>query len=153
MAYVAGFIFAGIGLIMLVRGLLDFRTTRLSQNWPTIEGQIIQATIEESMESDNDGFTSKRYTPSVLYTYTLVGQQYTSDKITFGAKWRYPSRNEAESKLNYQTGERIQVYYNPENPSQAVLEAGAVRGVWGTLLIGIVFSIIGGIVLYNTLGN
>ena len=152
MATVMGFILTGIGLFMLVRGLLDFRIIRLSQNWPTVEGQIVQATIEVTRSSDDDGTTSTRYAPLVIYTYSLVGQQYTSDKVTFGAKWRYGSRSKAESKSNYQTGQRINVYYNPEKPEQAVLEPGAMRGAWGSLILGIVFFIFGGVILYNNLG-
>ena len=69
------------------------------------------------------------------------------DQVTIGARWWHSSRAKAEAKLVYQSGQQVTVYYNPDNPAQAVLEAGTTRGVWGTLIIGVVLTFFGAIVL------
>ncbi|MBI9050111.1 MAG: DUF3592 domain-containing protein [Anaerolineaceae bacterium] len=150
MGTVFGLLFAGTGLFLLIRGLLQFRSSKASRDWPTIEGQVTQAMVDMSIDRDEDGSSSRKYAPLVIYTYAILGREYTSDQVAFGSKWRYTSRAKAESKLRYQSGEQVIVYYNPENPTQTVLEPGAVGGAWGTLLIGIVFIIVGGFVLFNT---
>jgi hypothetical protein len=101
------------------------------------------------VESDEDGTTTS-YSPRVVYTYSIAGQQYTSDQVVVGARRWHPSRARAEAKLAYQTGQQVTVYYNPNKPDQAVLEAGATRGAWGMLAIGIVFTILGATVVVIT---
>lgn len=138
-----GLIFAAIGLFALIRGIVHYRTGKASATWPSVEGQVTVATVEMHVSTDSDGDTSRYYTPRVVYEYSVSGQQYGSDQVTIGSTWNYPSEARAAAKLKYQTGQRVIVYYNPENPSQAVLESGSTRGAWGTLLIGIVFFIAG----------
>ncbi len=146
MGIIFGLVFAGIGVFALVRGVVHFRMGKASASWPYVEGQVIAATVDMSVSTDSDGMTTRRYTPRVVYSYTISGQQFSGDQINIGSTWHYPSQARAESKLAYQTGQRVNVYYNPENPSQTVLEPGSTRGAWGTLLIGIVFFIAGGII-------
>jgi hypothetical protein len=135
-------VFAGAGLFALVRGFIDFRTSKASRDWPPVEGQVNVATVEMKTESDEDGTTTS-YSPRVVYTYAIAGQQYTSDQVVVGARRWHSSQARAEAKLAYQTGQQVTVYYNPNKPAQAVLEAGATRGARGMLAIGIVFTIAG----------
>jgi hypothetical protein len=137
-----GLVFAGAGLFALVRGFIDFRTSKASRDWPSVEGQVNVATVEVKVESDEDGTTTS-YSPRVVYTYSVAGQQYTSDQVVVGARRWHISQARAEAKLAYRSGQRVAVYYNPDKPAQAVLEAGATRGAWGMLAIGIVFTIAG----------
>jgi hypothetical protein len=145
-----GLIFAGIGLFLIIRGFLDLRTSRASGDWPSVEGQVTIATIDRKTEHDEDETTIK-YSPRVVYTYSVSGQAYTSDQVIVGGRHWHTSRARAEAKLAYQSGQRVTVYYNPSRPDQAVLEAGATRGAWGTLAIGAVFTIVGiAIVIIST---
>ena len=146
MGLIFGLVFAGIGLFALVRGIVHYRTGKASASWPSAEGQVVVAMVDMRVSTDSDGMTSRRYTPRVVYNYTLNGQQFSSDQVHIGSKSNYASHARAASKLAYQAGQQVNVFYNPENPSQAVLEPGSTRGAWGTLLIGIVFFVAGGII-------
>jgi hypothetical protein len=148
MGLIFGLVFVAIGLFALVRGIVHYRTGKASAAWPSIEGQVAAATVEVSVSTDSDGMTSRQYTPKVVYNYLIGGKQYSSDQVNIGSKWHYPTQARAEAKLNYQAGQRVNVYYNPENPLQAVLEPGSTRGAWGTLLIGIVFSVAGVVIVF-----
>ncbi|MEJ2562282.1 MAG: hypothetical protein P8Z42_06290 [Anaerolineales bacterium] len=65
------------------------------------------------------------------------------------ALWMFPALGRHKT-VNQFTRISKPIAYNPENPSQAVLEPGSTRGAWGTLLIGIVFSAAGvAIVIFN----
>jgi hypothetical protein len=156
MGIVFGLIFTGAGLFMLIRGLIEFRTSKASRDWPSVEGQVVAAMVETKVDHDEDGTTTS-YSPRVTYTYSVSGQRYASDQVVIGARRHYPSRARAEAKLAYRSGQQVTVYCNPDNPAKAVLEAGATRGAWGSLLIGIVFTVLGGVVLVinvtNTLGR
>ena len=152
MGIVLSLIFTGAGLFMLIRGLIEFRAGKASRDWPSVEGQVVTAMVEKKVDHDEDGTTTS-YSPRVTYTYSVSGQQYASDQVVVGARRHYPSRARAEAKLAYRSGQQVTAFYNPDNPAQAVLEAGATRGVWGTLLIGIVFTVLGGVVLAINVTN
>lgn len=150
MGIVFGLMLAGLGLFMLGRGLVEFRTAKASQNWPSAEGEIVLAMVHAKVSSDEDG-TSTKYVPHVVYKYSVLGEQYSSDQVTIGAKRNYVSQAKAEAKLQYQSGDQVTVYHNPDNPAQAVLESGAVGGTLGTLLMGLVITVVGGFVLSRTI--
>lgn len=137
-----GLLFTGIGLFMFVRAFIQFRTGKASTNWPSVEGQVVVATVEMRVDSDEDG-TCTRYSPRIVYTYSVFGQQYTSDQVAVGTRRWYSSRAKVEAQLVYESGQQLTVCYNPDNPAQAVLEAGATRGVWGTLIMAIGFTFFG----------
>ena len=74
----------------------------------------------------------------IEYTYQVSGQAYSSKRMVFGALKGYGNPAKAEADLQaYPLGEQITVYYDPEKPSEAVLErkAGALSGM---LVIGII---------------
>jgi hypothetical protein len=147
MGLALGLVLAGIGLVTIIFGLLQYRTGKASAGWPSVEGKIVQATVETSTSTDSDGDTSRRYSPRVEYAYTVSGRKYTGKQTAVGARNAYGSRAAAEDKLAYRSGQQVTVHYNPEKPAQAVLEAGAVGGAWGTAVIGIVFTIAGFVVI------
>jgi len=81
-------------LFLLIRGFIDFRTSKASRDWPSVEGQVTLATVEIKTEHDEDGTTTK-YSPRVVYTYSISGQQYTSDQVIVGARHWHTSQARA----------------------------------------------------------
>jgi hypothetical protein len=81
----------------------------------------------------------------VAYAYHVDDHAYTGDRYSLGqgsrASSRYSSRSEActASRSGYPIGSSINVFYDPANPSSAVLEAGPNWGTFGPLLIGLIF--------------
>ena len=151
MGLLFGLLFVGIGLFALFRGLVQYRTGKASSGWPSVKGKVTLATVNVTSSTDEDGSTSKRYSPRVEYTYSVSGRNHSGSQVVIGSQATYGSRAGAEAKLTYRSGQQVDVYYNPEKPSQAVLEAGAVGGAWGTLLIGIVFAVVGAVVIFFNL--
>jgi hypothetical protein len=147
MGIIFGLLFTGVGLYVLIRGFTEFRTSKASRDWPSVEGQVTVAMVGTKVGHSSSQGRSRKYSPQVAYTYSILGQQYTSNQVIIGARQWYASRAKAEALLTYQPGQQVTVYYNPDNPAQAILEVGATRGTWGTLTIGAVFTILGTIVL------
>jgi hypothetical protein len=145
-ATIVGLILAAVGLFLFIRGLWVFRTSRASRSWPSVEGHVVGATVERRVDSDEDG-TTTRYTPHTVYSYSVLGDQYTGDKVAIGSTPSYASYRKAESKLVYEPGQQVTVYYDPQKPARAVLEAGASHGVWGSLITGAAFMIFGALAI------
>ncbi|MFN8598094.1 MAG: DUF3592 domain-containing protein [Anaerolineae bacterium] len=122
-----------IGGALLVTGFLTARAPGKSQHWPTTAGQILVSTIQYRRKS---GGGHSLY-PVVLYTYQVKGQSYQSQRIYFGTLLGGSALTGISQK--YPVGAQVPVYYNPENPAEAVLErtipVARVLGFAGVIMI------------------
>ena len=134
-------IFLGVGVFMLVKYFQDRKKAEESQSWSGTSGQVTQAYVRESETRDSDGYLTTSYYPEVRYTYQVLGAEYGGDKISFGGSVG-GSRNKADEIVaQYPVGKNLTVYYDPNNPEDAVIERK--MGSKGFLIIGIVFTLVG----------
>jgi hypothetical protein len=84
----------------------------------------------------------------VRYTYEVFDQEYTGTRIRFGAQGYNESSTAQEEIRRYPSGKRVDVFYDPENPSTAVLTKGAGGGVWNFVGLGSVFVVTGTFLLF-----
>lgn len=76
------------------------------------------------------------------YEYTLGEHTYTNSKIFYSNTSTYTKRLAAEFEKKYSKHQIINVFYNPKNPKQAVLEPGRTDGaIWVISILGILFLI------------
>jgi len=108
-----------IGLIPLVVGLgagfylLWFMRRRWSaQHWPTTQAEILQSDLEE----DADGFA-----PRVEYSYEVNGIRYLGERLDFHTVNRTTDTEARKHLEPYPVRSIIPLYYNPQNPSDSVL--------------------------------
>ena len=145
-----GFICAGLGIVafffigvgILISGIRNRRKATASNRWPAAGGVITNAWINESRSTDEDGFTSTSYSARVEYQYAVGANTFTSRRISFGSTQSYSNRRKARKELEaYPVNSRVRVYYNPQNPEEAVL----IRGTKGTMfgiIMGIIFILL-----------
>ena len=132
------FIFLLIGAGLSVWGWSILQNARASANWPAADGQIVSSEVTHS--TDAEGGDS--YSPEVNYTFQVNEQSYVNSRIKFGEN-SYSSRRKAEEiAAAYPTGQGVTVYYEPEDPRNAVLEPGVSGGSYIVLGIGIFFVLI-----------
>ena len=132
-------LFVVLGIFVIVQGILARKRAKETESWPTVPGTVLSSEVITSQRYDSDapGHQRTTYTPSVNYQYSVMGQVYTSKRISFGEK------NAGRKKCNeivarYPAGSPVNVRYNPEKPDEAVLESSA-RGSTGNIILGIVF--------------
>jgi len=113
------------------------RQVSASKSWPTTTGTVLSANVElRQSRSGRSGYSLSHY-PIVVYDYEVRGQRYQGNRIGFseiGTGWAGP----AQQKLaRYPIGGAVQVYYNPQNPMEAVLERSAPGNpiLWIILII------------------
>ncbi len=137
------YLFALLGLIgigALAAGLYLRWRAAASRNWPSVMGRVVATQVRVEvlpMESTGDAYS--RYYPEVEYEYTVDGHTYRSKRIRFGGlPFVYSTdRGEIEAWLaEYPVGKKVQVYYNPQHPSEAVLEPGASPAALILLVVG-----------------
>ncbi|WP_322791933.1 DUF3592 domain-containing protein [Bellilinea sp.] len=153
-------IFAAIGVWLILRYQQNKQKAQQSVNWPTTSGRVIESRISEHESEDEDGHTTSTYAPVVRFEYQVEGVTYTSDRMGVGSKIAISNRKKVEQQIaGYPEGKLVRVYYNPQNPAEAVLETrltSKAELVAGIILIVVGLSIlclgVGGILL-SSLSN
>lgn len=131
------------GLILILSYSRSKKKAGLSQQWPFIPGMITVSEVKQSASTDEDGYTTYSYFPHVEYSYTVNGQIFSGKQIAFGATRGYNSSQNAQAQLGkYPLNASIWVFYNPQNPSEAVLERAESSGNKTSLIIGIILMVL-----------
>ncbi len=113
--------FGGVGLVMLLIYLNAHVRAAASQNWPSVEGQIDSSRVRR-MSRSSSGNSSSSYFPEVRYTYSVMGNTYQGNHVGFGVPISGFQSSAKQVVGRYPRGATRTVYYNPQNPAQAVLE-------------------------------
>ena len=126
-------IVGGFGLLLVVLGIRTALQEYTATRWPRTQGVIQTAAIRVVRTSR--GSIS---IPEISYSYQVNGQPYGSNRVTFrfGTVLLLPPS--AESVVDaYPEGTVVTVYYNPRNPSEAVLEPGRYLQNVGGVAVGL----------------
>ena len=96
-----------------------------SREWPTAEGVITASRIASSHQTSTEkGWHAKRYEYEVRvqYSYSVDGVSYTGNRLRIRPT-EYSSEKHAQRELaEYPVGQRLRVYYNPQDPERSVLK-------------------------------
>lgn len=129
------------GLIFLTAYVVQQIKANAAKAWPTVPGTVLSAGLNAQTSFRSSGSSSTTYAPNVIYDYSLMGQKYTGNQLAFGnVYYDYPTA--ARKVVKYSPGMVVAVYYDPDNPANAVLETRSfAAGI--LLLMGIVFLLVG----------
>ncbi len=138
-SYLLPVISVGVGGWVLWGAVQDYQSGRASKEWPATDGVVIRTEIQES-----SGNSKKTYLGRVYYRYTVDGNEYKSNQRRFGDNVYSSNHASAvEVTRNYPKGKKVEVFYDPQQPSVAVLERGYGREMWIAVFVGFVFTCIG----------
>ncbi|MRR39066.1 DUF3592 domain-containing protein [bacterium] len=130
-----------LGIFMIVSALRRRRQEESSAGWPGVQARVIESALEKASRTNVDGPDTTEFIPHVRYAYTVLGREYTSNRISFAPLTT--NQSPAEQILSrYPAGATVMVYYNPAQPDQAVLERSG-GSLWVSLVIGILMIVAG----------
>jgi hypothetical protein len=127
--------FVIIVLVFLGLALRTRRKISQSQNWQRAMGSVQFSGVDMRRSSNGRGGSSTAYYPQVAYTYRVDGKDYTGNQIQFGTPIGYGWAGRAQKIADsYPVGKNVEVFYNPADPYEAVLErksssSGAFLGI------------------------
>ena len=132
-------------------GIIYFMRRKMAavSSWPSTMGTVLMSNLE-SRHSSEGGWTNY---PVVQYSYQAGGQAYQGSRIALGLEVGGSGAGKVVAR--YPAGAQVMVFYNPQNPSDAVLERKA-PAQWLMWFILILFDcILCGLVpvLYFALGQ
>lgn len=116
-------------------GIIYFMRRRMAvvSTWPSTMGTVINSFLEA--RSDSEGGTTNY--PVVQYTYQVGGQTYQSSKRAPGMEVGGTGAGSVVAR--YPAGAQVMVFYDPQKPSDAVLERKA-PAQWLMWLLLVVFD-------------
>lgn len=131
------FFFAG--MYMFYQYFQEKEAAEESARWSTTQGEITKSDLrrEASIES-----TNSLYYPDVEYKYEFLDTEYIGQRISFGGETGYSMRSKTEEILEkYPVGQSMTVYYDPNEPEEAVLERNMGTGGKLFMWLGLAFVI------------
>lgn len=150
-ANLAGAIFLLLGLGVSYYGYRLIRKARASAQWPAAQGAIESSTVdverERERDSDGDVHYETKYIPQIVYHYRVDGTDYYGDQVSFGSTSSRNPNRAYRIRDQYSPGMEVSVYYDPENPREAVLQPGVKGTTYIVPVIGVLFALTGGLIL------
>ena len=114
-------------------GLWELWEAWSCRSWPAAEGQV---TSSRMVSYRSKGRT--KYRGEVTYQYPAAGAAY------YGSRWSTFDGHAPRSAVDeHPTGSAVTVYFDPAQPSYAVLSRDAGSGPWWILLAGVVVAFFG----------
>ena len=136
------FVFLGFGVIL--HGTESLLGGSASQDWPTVDGQIISSTVE-TIHTSGD---STRYYAVVEFEYSVDGTSFQGDRVYFGMQPTTHRSTAEDISRRYSVGRIVPVFYDPEDAQNSVLEPGASNLSWMGIGVGILFVLFAGRLLF-----
>lgn len=129
-----------LAVVLGIAGVINRNKAKKASGWPSVQGKVIDARLEEQKSTDLDDNLSIHYRPVVTYQYEIGGQTYASNR-TGVIPMNYDQKT-AQKKLDaFPMGSALTVFYNPENPEEALLNPSkTTANIF--LIIGIVVLVI-----------
>lgn len=98
-------------------------------DWPQAMGQVVFSRVKTAGSGEDT-----RYKPLIRYRYFVAGRSYESDRYSFDGFVDEGYRAATRIVANYPAEQFVIVYYDPEDPSLAVLNpeipGGALLGLY-----------------------
>lgn len=152
------FALPGVAILAAILSIASIaRTRRLasaSARWPTVPGTITTSSvIEEEIEdtsNDDKSIIRKihRYQVDLRYAYQVGKRDFVGTARNWGWTGVYGLRELAEKATGqYRQGQPVTVYYDPEQPGNAVLEPASLQGSMAPLIFAAISAIAGAALL------
>jgi hypothetical protein len=147
-----GLPFVAFGVFALVAGVRNTIDAANSAEWAVTSGEVVISEVVRHHGGGTSGRSgaidrpgspaSTTYEAHVEYRYSVAGETHDGDRVTYAnedtAEWAEATVHE------YPTGARVEVHYDPRDPSRSVLEPGespntvllSVGGV-GLIVLGV----------------
>jgi len=130
---IIGFVLLILNMVFLTIIFFMRRKMAAVSQWPSTMGTVMMSTLEQRSSSEG-GYTNY---PVVQYSYQVGGQPYQSYKLAPGPEVGGTGAGKVVAR--YPAGAQVMVFYNPQNPSDAVLERKA-PAQWLMWLLLVIFD-------------
>ena len=136
--------FVLIGIRLSKSAFAQLKTVTESKKWPFVQGSVVSSQVQEETHKSYNEETGKTtyyssYRPEIKFHYVVAGNTFTSSQRVIGKTPTYSDEGKAGAVIDkYPAGSLVNVYYDPDNPKNSVLEPGSIAAVWRPLLSAVI---------------
>ncbi len=128
------------GIMLLGQALDQYNRAKTMAAWPTVIGRITQVGIEPAAANGE-----LRWRPMVRYMYDVNGQTIMNNTLSQQSSRDSYSEEEAKRLVaTFPPNTAVVVFYNPEHPTEAVLDHSLPNFAWFCLFAGMALASAGG---------
>ena len=141
-----------VGIALTLFGIWFIALGNDAGRWPQTQGTVVSVMVRtDSHHAGSPAITEeqrerrRRYFPSISYRWEVDGKTYHGSRYRLGTTAeKHKQREQAQAAAaNYRIGASIPVFYDPENPAEAVLDKRASGAVWVPLPLGLLVTLMG----------
>ncbi len=96
-----------------------------AKNWLQVQGRIARSKLAVRRPPEGNEIGTAVNVPDVAYTFSVRGQSYQGKRVSLGD---ISGRFAEEAVRRYPVGATVAVFYDPNDPTDCVLERGLVVG-------------------------
>jgi hypothetical protein len=130
------------GLTIMYLGSQNLFEAHASAKWPTTEGVIISSKVDRERRSGKHHRTTN-YSANIEYEFKYKENIYNGNRTAIGEYGSGNSSHADEIVGSFPKGLKVLVYFNPNNPSESVLDPGIKGKTWLLFGAGFVFFAFG----------
>ena len=130
--YLISIVMILVGGWMLYLSYAPRLRSKRAVNWPTVEADILDTSVEENTIRSSTGKANIAFIPLVHYQYSVAGKTYEGDHITM-THAGYDFFDASNIRDQFTAGEKTTVHYNPSNPIESVLKPKATVGMFSRI--------------------
>ena len=137
-AYFLAWLMILLGPAMATWGVWFLVEAYTSTSWPSVSGEIARVDVKRQLD-DGD------YVLRVTYRYVVDGRVHLGqrnnlgDGLSVGGAYDTAAIAQAAGAERYPVGSAIEVYYDPDDPANALMSPGARWPTWVPLILGLLF--------------
>jgi hypothetical protein len=137
--------------VLALAAIVKYIEVWRAKSWLAASGRIVSSkSVDRRVQRPGvDNGTEVRNFADVTYEFKVDGKTRKGSRVSIGED--LGNVEVAETLIRYPAGADVTVYYNPNNPEQAVLERDPPKGAFGCLGFGIALLISGAVVAVDGL--
>ena len=128
-----------LGALLLARAAWLWRRAAAVAGWPTVAGTVTEARVDSrrhqiALTTYRDA-GARFYQAKISYAYEVQGRRFQGHDVQVASGTAERDRRQAEIVVaRYAVGQTVQVHYNPQRPSDSLLELG-LAPLWPLAII------------------
>ncbi|MCC5789804.1 MAG: DUF3592 domain-containing protein [Opitutales bacterium] len=139
-----------IGLGIMLWKTSQVVSTHLTSNWPQTEAEIVNLRSYQSVTSSSNGRTSTSYMFEITYEYEVDGHTYEGENYFRNRPYSTGIRRHRDDLVaELRSEEKLTIYYNPNDPTDAFAVVTSREDIWVGFLIGSCFLGFGLLILFS----
>ncbi len=146
---------AGVCLLIFAGTLFNLVRMRgqmqAARSWNKIEGVITVSKVDQPPAHVSDDLNDA--TPVIRYRYRAGGQDLESDRVAIGGEPLMTRVLAGKLVGRYPVGAHVDVYVDPNNPKQTLLEPAELRNLSALVAFTIVFGLIAAILIAHSIAG